>query len=424
MSLRAWVKKYVVSEFERNVFKLVSGAAVAQLIPWLISPLLTRLYTPEKFGLLTILLSILTIGNTINTAKYDVAIYLPKDDQKAWTVVGLNHRVVIFISLGIAIIFLLFGSKIKPLLDAHDLGIWFYLSPVAIFFMGFYKVLYSWLNRMKRFTQMAVSRVVRSVSMSATQVFLGISTFKSTGLLVGQFVGEISAALYLFWTCRKTTPKGVIQKTELNSVAKEYSGFPKYSLPGDFINAVSNQVPVFLFSSFFGTAVVGQYGLTYRILTAPLSLISGALLDVFRQKASEDYARDGSCRPIFLKTLIKLVLFSLPIFLVIGIFGPSLFSIVFGKEWTDAGRYASILSILFFVRFVASPLSYVLYIAQKQKVDLLWQVVMCLVILSGMSIGIWYESIELTLWLFALSYSFMYLIYLYLSYKYSQKATV
>ncbi len=118
-------------------------------------------------------------------------------------------------------------------------------------------------------------------------------------------------------------------------------------------------------------------------------------------------------------TLKKLTFFSFPIFLVLGIFSPVIFVALFGREWLEAGHYARIMSILFFTRFVASPLSYVLYIAQKQRIDLLWQIALCIISLLALATGIYFKSIYLTLWLFALSYAAMYVVYLYLSYTYS-----
>ena len=38
------------SEFSRNVLTLMTGTTIAQAIPIAISPILTRIYTPEDFG--------------------------------------------------------------------------------------------------------------------------------------------------------------------------------------------------------------------------------------------------------------------------------------------------------------------------------------------------------------------------------------
>jgi len=38
------------SEFAKNVLTLMTGTTIAQAIPIAISPILTRIYTPEDFG--------------------------------------------------------------------------------------------------------------------------------------------------------------------------------------------------------------------------------------------------------------------------------------------------------------------------------------------------------------------------------------
>ena len=97
-----------MSEFRNNIIKLFSGTVIAQALPLAISPILARIYTPEEFGLLTIFLSILTIGNTIVTAKYEVAIYLPRTDKAARYVVKLNLLISLMVTSIALIVFLSF----------------------------------------------------------------------------------------------------------------------------------------------------------------------------------------------------------------------------------------------------------------------------------------------------------------------------
>jgi O-antigen/teichoic acid export membrane protein len=53
------------SSFARNVAVLVGGTAVGQAIVVLASPILTRLYTPEDFGVLAVYASLLGILSTV-----------------------------------------------------------------------------------------------------------------------------------------------------------------------------------------------------------------------------------------------------------------------------------------------------------------------------------------------------------------------
>lgn len=75
---------------------------------------------------------------------------------------------------------------------------------------------------------------------------------------------------------------------------------------------------------------------------------------------------------------------------------------------------------LFALRFIASPLSYTFFLAQKQKVDLIWQSVllgMVIVVLYG------FDSYRLTLIAYGAGYAGMYVVYLMLSSRYGGRQT-
>ncbi|MCK5335612.1 MAG: translocase, partial [Gammaproteobacteria bacterium] len=70
-------------ESSRNVLTLMTGTSIAQAIPIAISPLLTRIYTPNDFGVYALFISIATIFGSIANARYEMAIMLPHKDEDA-----------------------------------------------------------------------------------------------------------------------------------------------------------------------------------------------------------------------------------------------------------------------------------------------------------------------------------------------------
>lgn len=410
------------SEFSKNVATLMTGTAIAQAIPIIVSPVLTRMYSPEDFGLFTIFISIVTIGNTIVTGRYEVAMFLPKKQKDAVQVLGVAILIALIISSIILVSSIIFNTSLTLLLKEPEISPWLYLTSISIFLMGVFKIFYAWLNRKKDYKTLASGRINRSIILTGSQLGIGLSGWTSGGLIIGQLLGELTGALWFSWQAIKKDKVlfHSINKKEIKEKANRYIDYPKFSLPADLINVLSNQLPIFLFSIFFGATVVGLYGFTYRIMAAPISILAGAILDVFKEQASKDYIENGTCRPIFISTLKKLFILSIVPFIIIGISAPSLFEIIFGEEWRVAGEYAQILSVLFFIRFIVSPLSYVLYITEQQKVDFFWQIGLGLVTGLSLFTGIYYDNIKICLWAFSISYSLMYLIYLALSYKYSE----
>jgi O-antigen/teichoic acid export membrane protein len=81
------------SEFSRNVLTLMTGTTIAQAIPIAISPILTRIYTPEDFGVFALYMSVVSIVSVVATGRYELAIMLPKKDEDAINIVTLSEVV-------------------------------------------------------------------------------------------------------------------------------------------------------------------------------------------------------------------------------------------------------------------------------------------------------------------------------------------
>ena len=94
-----------------------------------------------------------------------------------------------------------------------------------------------------------------------------------------------------------------------------------------------------------------------------------------------------------------------------------LFVIAFGEPWRQAGVIAIWLMPMFALRFVASPLSYVFYIAGKQHIDLVWQ---CALLAMTMASFMLTSSFETSIKFYAAGYGFLYVVYAILSYHYSK----
>ena len=103
------------------------------------------------------------------------------------------------------------------------------------------------------------------------------------------------------------------------------------------------------------------------------------------------------------------------------LYSPPLFAWVFGENWRAAGELASILAPLCFLNFIASPLSYVFFVAGKQKMDLCWQVALFIMTVSAFSApGTLHESVAR----YAIGYSLLYVVYLCMSWHCSQNRAV
>lgn len=412
------------SAYARNIITLMTGTGLAQAIPIAASPLLTRLYSPGEFGVFALFTALVTVMVVWVTGRYELAILLPKLDRDAIHIVVLAIFLSFFISLLLSVAFFFYGKDIANLFDAPELEYWLFLIPVSSCLMGIYQSLNYWSNRKGQYKRLAISRTIQSAGISAVQLGNGYWLGSTAGGLIGGRIIGQSLAVAVLGSSIWREDKSLLLRVKVRRViqlAKKYKDFPRFLVFAHTLNSASFQMPVMLLSVFFGASSAGFYTLTQQVLSAPMILIAGALGDVFRQEASQTYIHQGSCQAIYEKTFKKLFLISLLPFLVFFIVAPDLFSFVFGEQWRIAGKYAQILTPMFFLQFITSPLSVMFMIAEKQRLDLLWQSALFIVACSSLFLGNVFKSVELALILFSSGYSFMYVISGIMSYRFSMK---
>ena len=83
-------KKIFRSPFIKSILTLVTGSSIAQAITLLVTPILSRIYSPADFGVFTFFMAIVGAFALIATLRYEIAIMLPKKDQEAVNIVSLS----------------------------------------------------------------------------------------------------------------------------------------------------------------------------------------------------------------------------------------------------------------------------------------------------------------------------------------------
>lgn len=368
-------KQRIKGSFFANILTLMTGTSIAQAVPIGLSPILTRIYTPDDFGVFALYVAIVSVVCVIVTGRYEVAIMLPKKDSDAANIVILSMLISVAVSLLVLAIVFVFNKDIVLILGNPAISLWLYFIPISIFLSGMYQSLNYWCNRNKQYKRISLSNITQSSSSVATQIMFGISQWKSGGLIVGNILGSLIGVFSLL----KMAGSSLVQHKEDLCVkdvienAKRYKKFPLFSW-GALLNNAATQVPVFIISKLFGASVTGFYGMAFKILNMPLSLISGAISQVMFQRVSTlSNEHPELLRSFVLKIFLFLVVMAIPMVLVLTLYGEDIFAWIFGSAWAVAGYYASILSIALAVKFSVSPLSCVLMLDHNLKKGVLWQ---------------------------------------------------
>jgi O-antigen/teichoic acid export membrane protein len=292
---------------------------------------------------------------------------------------------------------ILLKEPLASLLNLQNFANYLYLLPLALFFSTSTIAFDQWMIRKKQYK--ASSGIVITQSLLSNGSLIGLGYFLPRyASLIGINIfargfHSIAGFLYSLQSIeqqkdeRKFTNSRILNKIRLNELLNEYRDFPIYRTPQILISTLSYNLPFFLLSIFSGTAQAGFYSLAHRVLKLPQIVISESVGKVFQQRIAERARQGGSTQPLILKTTLMLGAIGVIPLGIIILFGPFLFSVIFGAEWFQAGIYARWISIWVLVTFSSAPVVMAIPVLNLQKQYLIFEIVSLVICALGLIIG-------------------------------------
>lgn len=402
------------STYWRHVLTVLGGAVGAQALPLLAAPLITRLCTPAEMGSFSVWLGIVAVAAIGATLRMETAMILDHGERAQRICFGVVCDTASLTAIAMTLIAACGHALGWPMVTT--------LSWTGVLTIG----LGTWLTAMmqttiayatshRAFGNAARAKVVGAGTIAISQLALLYAGSGGIGLLIGQSIGlaaGLAAARYLL--APPPMNPGTVFTREGRAYLRRHDAFWRFSLPSNLLNAVVSQLPLLMIGIRYGTLSAGLFALTQRVLAAPISLIAASVLEVFKRESVHDFQTLGNCTHAYRYTFKTLFCLALCPSLLLLFFSPALFAWIFGEQWRPAGELAQILAPLYFLNFIASPLSYVFFVAGKQKVDLFWQFAL---FLMTAIVFVAPGSLQQSVLRYAIGYSSLYLIYLHMSYQ-------
>lgn len=335
----------------KSASPLILASFGGQTLTFLITPILSRLYTPLDFAIWALFISISGTVIVGSAFRYDVSILLPASVKEAIKISILSIKnifITTFLSFFILALIILF----QP-----NTNLAFGLMPASILFGGINLVLTANLNYKKSYKLIAISKFAQTFFTAACNLtFFFILDSQSDGfelvlsILIGQIICMLIQLNFLGISFKQIIRYSYLKKYPLN-IAKKYYDFAVFSLPASYIINIITWFPVFVLGIFFSNEIVGQYALANRILIAPLAIVGASLSQVLLKDFSEKLNKNESIVPsIFSIWKISVILLSFPT-LIIFIYGDDLINIFLGKKWSISGELVTLLIIPAMINF-------------------------------------------------------------------------
>ncbi|WP_346243613.1 oligosaccharide flippase family protein [Shouchella clausii] len=374
------IKSLTKSRFIKNVMIMVTGTAAAQAVSMVLSPIITRLYGPEAYGIMGTFMALLTVILPLAALTYPIAIVLPKKDAEAKELIRLSIYVSVIIAVFAAIMISLFDNFIAKLFGLNGLEVLLFLIPISILFSGLLQVTEQWLIRTKQFKITAKVTFLHALISQGGLVGLGFLYPYASILIITQSLREGIKFILMLLSAKNI--RGLFKKKgkyNLKQLAKKYYDFPVFRAPEVFLNGLSQSLPILMLTSLFGPASAGFYTICKTVLNLPTQLIGKSVGDVFYPKIAEAANNKEDLGSLILRATMLLAIIGVVPFAIIIIAGPWLFSFVFGPEWLTAGEYARWIAIWSFFGFINRPSVRALPVLSAQAFQLKYTIFMLLV---------------------------------------------
>jgi O-antigen/teichoic acid export membrane protein len=399
--------------FLKNVLTLFSGTAIAQIIGLAFVPVLTRLFTPEEFGIYYIFATTASILSIVTTGGYEKSFVLPEPERDARQLLHFS----IILSAGVTLLSLIITLFLHQWGDSYfqtersQLILW--LIPVYSFLYGIFRILQNWSIRSNKYNLVSTSNILRSASQGGLQTGFGLFNTGSFGLILGGCLSQVVPLWFLVSKDKKNIEKITLKTIkEAYSKGVQYKSFPVYKMPSDLLNEVSMQLPVYVLKTLFNNAVAGIYSLPQKIMSQPSRFIGQVVGEVYYRQASELNIKNKDLSEITYKTFKTLLFIGIVPFSIIMFWGQEIFSFVFSPEWASSGRIASYLSPWLLLVFAGSPVSLIFLIKEKLRLSFYLNLFLLFIRFTALLVGsLIIKDLEITILLFA-GTSFIYWIFI------------
>jgi O-antigen/teichoic acid export membrane protein len=232
--------------------------------------------------------------------------------------------------------------------------------------------------------------VGQGVTQAAAQLVCGVASLKAGGLVIGDVVGRLSGAMLLghaIWRrdgsrMRPVRWQGMVQ------AARRFKHFPLVGSWSALCSNASLTLPPVLAAFYYGPSDAGLFSLAQRVIALPTIFVGQAISQVYFSEAAVLLReRPDGVSGLLRATVRRLFIFSAGPLILMAVFGPWGARVLLGPQWEQAGFYVRMLAPLYLGQFVVFPISETLNLLEHQRVQLAWDVVRLVTVVSIFAYG-------------------------------------
>lgn len=360
------------SRFRSATMRVTLGSASGYLITLLLTPVLSRLYGPEAFGIAATIIAVISVFTGISTFRLEIFAQRSSDEREARALfVGALRSAA---SWGLAITA---AGVIAWALGATWLWA---LVGTLVFLASLQLVGGAILTRQRRYGSLATANFVQGGGTGVAQAGLGLLQASPLSLVLGFGI----ARLVWFAPLRSLRAVPEAPSQPIPVAVRRDAGMAGLSA---LINSLGGQLTILVTSALYGQIEAGLLAMAIRLLVSPLAIVGQAAASASLGELGRLVRTGSPDGPVVVRKAMRdlAVVGSVPCagLAVVGLFfAPALL----GSEWSDAGRMMALLAPGTLLQFVVSPFSQLLNLAGRTKQLLLWDTSRVVVLATALTL--------------------------------------
>jgi O-antigen/teichoic acid export membrane protein len=396
------------AKFAVNVAYMLTGTAVGQAASILLSPLLTRVYTPDQFGSLGVYAAIIAILSVIAALGFELAIPIARSREEVANLVATCAIVLAGMTGLLSLTSYLLPDRTLRLLWLGPLAPLRLLLPFGFVCLGGYYIMVAAATRLEAFRQIASTRLSQGLSGPLSQIVLGVLGLGTPGLLIGSVIGQSSGTFLLLSRVVLPAPDLLarISWRGMWRAACRYRQFPLFASWSRILEiAGTGPVLFLLFAHFYSSEIAGFLYLTERVIGRPLLMVSTSMLQVFTGEAGlAVHQEPAKVRRRFWQVVMTQFAISAGWVVLASLLAGWAVPFLFGPRWSAAVPFLRAAALAYLALAVLHPVSTALQIVERQELAAAWQVGR-LVLVVGSVVAAWCLALPAvtTVWLSSLA---------------------
>lgn len=348
---------------------------------------LSRMLTPEDFGVVAIAQVFITFFSTFSDMGLGSAVIQKRD------LGGVDFsRLFAFtclVGLALAGLFSLAGWPISWVYgDARLVAVCAVLS-ASLLLNTVNTVPNAMLMREKRFVAIGVRQIVSALVASAAGV---ASAFLGAGLYAITVYSVVNSLVVFLWNY---LPNRVPLRFSgmRGSVAKVF-GYSAWVLGFDVVNYFSRNLDNLLVGYFFGTAELGNYSKAYQLMRYPQTYLTSVVTPVLHPMLADRQNDLGYIYSVFLKSVKVLSLIGVFISVACFFCADGIVEVLYGSQWGQAADCFRLLAVSVWSQMVCGTAGTMFQVLNRTREQFVRGLAIAAVIVASILCGVLLGSVE------------------------------